>query len=45
MTEKVGPGCFVGGDTRASLEAMIRFPFGPMQLITFGAIGLLVNRT
>eukprot|EP00438_Fugacium_kawagutii_P031071 Skav204613 [mRNA] locus=scaffold1712:92860:94364:+ [translate_table: standard] len=35
----------MGGDTRASVEAMLRFPLGPVELMTFGAVGLLINRS
>ncbi|CAK9011358.1 Kinesin-like protein KIN-14I (Kinesin-like calmodulin-binding protein) (OsKCBP), partial [Durusdinium trenchii] len=36
---------FMGGDSCASLEALMQFPLGPLQLMTFGAAGLLVNRS
>jgi len=43
--ERTGPGSFLGGDTRASVEAVLSFPLGPMQLMSFGTLGLLVNRS
>ena len=45
VTETVGVGSFMGGDSRASLELMLRFPLGALQLMTFGSLGLLVNRS
>lgn len=45
VMESTGPGSFMGGDTRASVEAVLSFPLGPMQLMSFGTLGLLVNRS
>ncbi|CAL1168996.1 unnamed protein product [Cladocopium goreaui] len=45
VMERTGPGSFLGGDTRASVEAVLSFPLGPMQLMSFGTLGLLVNRS
>lgn len=38
------PSPSLGGDSRLSLDAAFRYPLGSMELVAFGAAGLLVNR-